>query len=255
MHQLNVPTFCGCGGILFIFSLQIMTDLCGTYVEEIRYYAILYLTEVLLVSSGKNNVHCIRHDVDWSLVFLPVFNVGWLWTKCSCWFDILDMNVGKDIFVIFSQEVLSSTLFIIWLFAVASVRSMECMSLVNLKLLGCWRYRDSLKISPAVFAFSTSNDPIGTHPTPFTKLWYSLLYWFWGRKSKETVFCHSAAQLAIVRANRYINVKIWILTILIGSNQTQYIHHWRWTACYVLVAGSWHQAGQCSGRFSACIQS
>lgn len=47
-----------------------------------------YLTVVLLVNSGKNNVHCIRHDVNRCLVFLPVFKVGFLWTEGYCWFGI-----------------------------------------------------------------------------------------------------------------------------------------------------------------------
>lgn len=57
-----------------------------------------YLAVVLLVNSGKNNVHCIRHDVNRRLVFLPVFSVGFLWTKSSCWFGILDIIVGNLIF-------------------------------------------------------------------------------------------------------------------------------------------------------------
>lgn len=66
-----------------------------------------YLTVVLLVYSGKNNIHCIRHDVNRRLVFLPVFSVGFLSTKGSCRFDILDVVVGN---LIFSEEVLTSTL-------------------------------------------------------------------------------------------------------------------------------------------------
>lgn len=57
-----------------------------------------YLTVVLLVNSGKNNVHCIRHDVNRRLVFLPVFSVGFLWTTGTCWFGILDIIVGNLIF-------------------------------------------------------------------------------------------------------------------------------------------------------------
>ena len=57
-----------------------------------------YLTVVPPVSSGKNNFHCIRHDVDRSLVLLPIFGVGFLSEKYNCLFDILDVNVGKWIF-------------------------------------------------------------------------------------------------------------------------------------------------------------
>lgn len=135
MHQLEVMfpfpvchgLYCNCCGYYetYVFERMLKITLSIT----------LYLTEVLLVSSSKNNVHCIRHDMDGSLVFLPGFQVGFLKTKCSCCFDILDIKVREELFMLFSQPI--STLSIIWLLAAASVRSMECMSLVNFKLLGC----------------------------------------------------------------------------------------------------------------------
>lgn len=46
--------------------------------EKIICLSNVYLTVFVLVFSCKNDVHCIRHDVDSSLVLLPVFNVGLL---------------------------------------------------------------------------------------------------------------------------------------------------------------------------------
>lgn len=72
--------------------------------EELQYQNELYLTVVPPVSSGKNNIHCIRHDVDRSLVFLPIFGVGFLSEKYNCQFDILDINVGKWILTLLSRK-------------------------------------------------------------------------------------------------------------------------------------------------------
>lgn len=66
---------------------------------EISHCIRLYLTDVLLVSSGKDKVHSIRHDVDRSLVFLPGFVVGLLKNQYVGVGLICMQNFREEIFV------------------------------------------------------------------------------------------------------------------------------------------------------------
>lgn len=50
------------------------------YVEELGIEQ-LYLAVVFLVFPGKGNIHGIWHDVDCSLIIVPVFSVGFLEEK------------------------------------------------------------------------------------------------------------------------------------------------------------------------------
>jgi len=52
----------------------------------------------------------------------------------------------------------------------ASTMFMASVVLVKGRVEGGWRYFLSLKASPAFFAFSTSIEPMGTQPVPWSHL-------------------------------------------------------------------------------------
>lgn len=62
----------------------------------------------------------------------------------------------------------SLTLFMISAFCLAKTMGKESVTLVNLIWSAGCRYFLSLRISPALLAFSTSSEPIGTHPMPLS---------------------------------------------------------------------------------------
>ena len=56
----------------------------------------VYLTVFAFVFFCKNNAHWIRHDVDLSLVLLPVFNIGLLeWKEVIDIFNIMEVYQAR----------------------------------------------------------------------------------------------------------------------------------------------------------------
>lgn len=60
------------------------------------------------------------------------------------------------------------TLFMVTALFFARTMFMASVGLVKGTELGCWRYLCSLKISAAFLAFSTSSEPTGTQPRPWS---------------------------------------------------------------------------------------
>lgn len=134
----------------------------------------------------EDNLWSVWFNVDVDLILLPCLRVETLVhttkKKSQCSLIVIEIlretsplqiktkyvfqvNQNK---VIFYQKIMNSTLFMVKALLFASAMFMASVGLVKGTVLGCWRYLLSLKISAAFLTFSTSSEPIGTQPVPWS---------------------------------------------------------------------------------------
>lgn len=127
----------------------------------------------------EDNLWSVWFNVDVDLILLPCLRVETLVhttkNKTTVFIDSIrdlkrDISIANQnqVCIPSKQKIMNSTLFMVKALLFASAMFMASVVLVKGTVLGCWRYFLSLKISAAFLTFSTSREPIGTQPIPWS---------------------------------------------------------------------------------------